>query len=118
MPRSKNAPKRKKSHKRTLKEARGYRGGRSKLYRTARESLIRSGAFARRDRRTKKRRFRRLWITRITSACKERGTSYSAFVDGLRKAEIALDRKVLSNLAIEDPPAFDRVVEEALAARS
>ena len=101
---------------RYFKQARGYRGGRSKLWRTVRETLLRSWAFAYRDRRVKKRQFRRLWIIRINAATRMRGMTYSKFIDGLKKADIQLNRKQLSELAIHDPKAFDAVVEEARAA--
>ena len=118
MPRATNAVARHKAHKRILKRAKGYRGGRSSLLRTAKEALLRAEAYARRDRRTKKRNFRRLWITRISAACRARGVTYSVFINGLLKAGIDLDRKVLSATAIDDPAAFDQLVEEAKAARS
>lgn len=103
---------------RLFKEARGYRGGRSKLWRTVRETLIRSWAFSYRDRRQKKRHFRRLWVVRLNAAARMRGMSYSHLIDGLKKAEIQLNRKQLSELAIHDPAAFDAIVEEAKAARA
>jgi large subunit ribosomal protein L20 len=113
MPRVANAVARHRSHKRLFKRAEGYRGGRRKLLRTVKEALIRAGAYARRDRRTKKREFRSLWITRISAACRARGISYSAFIKGLIKADITLDRKVLSAIAIDDVQAFDALVEQA-----
>lgn len=103
---------------RYFKQAKGYRGGRSKLWRTVRETLLRSWAFAYRDRRVKKRQFRRLWIIRINAAARMRGMTYSKFIDGLKKADINLNRKQLSELAIHDPKAFDAIVEEARAARA
>lgn len=102
---------------RYFKQAKGYRGGRSKLWRTVRETLLRSWAFAYRDRRVKKRQFRRLWIIRINAAARMRGMTYSQFIDGLNKADVKLDRKRLSELAIHEPGAFDMLVEEARAAR-
>ncbi len=110
------APRRQKKTRR-FKLARGFRGGRSRLWRTVSEALIRSMAFAYRDRRQKKRQFRRLWITRINAAARMRGTTYSQFIDGLAKAEINLNRKQLSELAIHDPAAFDQLVEAANTAR-
>jgi len=110
------APRRQKKT-RMFKLARGYRGGRSKLWRTVQESLMRSWAFAYRDRRQKKRQFRRLWIIRINAASRMRGMSYSHFIDGLKRAGIDLNRKQLSELAIHDPAAFDAIVDEAKAAR-
>lgn len=103
---------------RYFKQARGFRGGRSKLWRTVRETLLRAWAFSTRDRRTKKRQFRRLWIIRVNAAARMRGISYSQFIDGLKKASISLDRKQLSELAIHDPKAFDALVNEARAARA
>jgi large subunit ribosomal protein L20 len=111
------APRRQKKI-RYFKQAKGFRGGRSKLWRTVRETLLRAWAYSTRDRRTKKRQFRRLWITRVNAAARMRGMSYSTFVDGLKKAGIDLDRKQLSEIAIHDPAAFDKLVDEARAARS
>lgn len=108
-----------KKKNRLFKKAKGYRGGRSKLLRTVKETLVRSEAYAFRDRRVRKREFRKLWIIRINAATRERGLRYSQFIAGLKKAEIELDRKTLSEMAIHDPAAFDAVVEkakEALAA--
>ena len=103
---------------RRFKLARGFRGGRSRLWRTVSEALIRSMAFAYRDRRQKKRQFRRLWIVRINAAARMRDITYSQFIDGLKKADISLNRKQLSELAIHDPSAFDGLVAEARAARA
>lgn len=103
---------------RYFKQAKGYRGGRSKLWRTVRETLLRSWAFSYRDRRQRKRQFRRLWVIRINAAARMRGITYSRFIDGLKKAQIDLNRKQLSELAIHDPKAFDALVEEAKAAIS
>jgi large subunit ribosomal protein L20 len=102
--------------KRILKRAKGYWGGRRKLLRTVKETLLRAGAFAFRDRRTKKRKFRQLFIIRLNAACRERGLRYSEFIAGLKKANIELDRKSLSEIAIADPAAFDAVVAEVKAA--
>jgi large subunit ribosomal protein L20 len=103
---------------RFFKQARGYRGGRSKLWRTVREALMRSWAFAYRDRRQKKRQFRRLWVVRINAAARLNGTNYSQFMNGLKQAGIELNRKQLSELAIHDPAAFSELTEAASAARS
>ncbi len=103
---------------RYFKQARGYRGGRSKLWRTVRETLLRSWAYSYRDRRQRKRQFRRLWIIRINAAARMRGMSYSRFINGLGKAGVELNRKQLSELAIHDPGAFDALVEEAQGAIS
>jgi large subunit ribosomal protein L20 len=97
-----------------LKMAKGYRGGRSRLYKTATEAVDRALGYAYRDRRTKKRDFRRLWITRISAAAKLNGTSYSKLMGGLKKANVELDRKVLSNMAILDPNGFSQVVKLAV----
>jgi large subunit ribosomal protein L20 len=91
--------------------AKGYRGGKSRLYRTATEAVDRALCYAYRDRRTNKRNFRRLWITRINAAANLNGVSYSKFIHGLKLSEIELDRKVLANLAIVDPHAFSEVVK-------
>ena len=110
---------RNKSKKRLFKRAKGYRGGRSKLTRTVKESLIRSGAYAFRDRRAKKRDFRKLWITRINAATRQHGLRYSEFIYGLKQANIELDRKTLSEMAIHDEAGFKDVcdkVKETLAA--
>ena len=107
---------RRQSKKRLFKRAKGNRGGRGTLLRTVKETLVRSGAYAYRDRRVRKREFRRLWITRITAACRARELRYSQFIHGLNKAGIELDRKQLSELAINDPQAFDAIVEKAKAA--
>ncbi len=97
--------------KRLLREARGNVGGRSKLLRTVKETVIRSRAFAYRDRKVRKRRFRALWITRLTAACRERGISYSSFIHALSEAGIGMNRKTLSELAIHEPKVFDDIVE-------
>jgi large subunit ribosomal protein L20 len=102
--------------KRLFKRAKGYVGGRRKLYRTAKETIARAGAFAYRDRRDRKRQFRKLWIIRLNAACRERGLRYSQFIAGLGKAGIILDRKSLSEIAIADPVAFDAVMNEVKAA--
>ncbi len=110
---------RRRAKKRLLRRAKGYRGGRRKLIRTVKETLLRSGAFAYRDRRVRKREFRRLWIIRINAAVRAHGLRYSQFIHGLQKAGIALDRKTLADLAVHDPEAFGKIVEEvkqALAA--
>ncbi len=105
-----------KAKRKLFKRAKGYRGGRRNMLRTVKESLIRAGVFAFRDRRVKKRDFRRLWITRINAACRMRGISYSQFMNGLNKAGIELNRKSLSEIAISDPQGFDSIVESAKSA--
>jgi large subunit ribosomal protein L20 len=101
---------------RFFKRARGFRGGRSKLWRTVQESVRRAWAYSYRDRRQRKRQFRRLWILRINAAARMRGINYSRFIAGLKKSGIELDRKQLSELAIHDPGAFDALVEKAKSA--
>lgn len=103
---------------RTLKRAKGFRGARGALFKNAKESTIRAGVFAYAGRRQKKRQFRRLWITRLSAATEERGMLYSRFIQGCQKAGIRLNRKELSELAIHDAPAFDRVCELAKTALS
>ncbi len=110
---------RNRAKKRLFKRAKGFRSGRGSLLRTVKETLIRSGVYAYRDRKVRKRDFRRLWITRINAACRMRGIRYSQLIDGLKKANVQLDRKSLSEIAIADPAAFDVIVgaaREALAA--
>ena len=104
---------RNKAKRRLFRKAKGYRGGRGNLLRTVKESLIRAEAFAYRDRRTKKRSFRRLWITRINAATRMHDLRYSQFINGLKKAGIELDRKMLSEIAVHDPEGFKFIVEEA-----
>ncbi len=96
-----------------MKKAKGYVLGRSRLYRPARETVLRAAVYQYRDRRDRKRDFRRLWITRVSAACRERGMTYSQFMHALKAANIELDRKTLSELAIHDPAAFDQVVATA-----
>ena len=109
-------PARKRKKNRLFQKAKGYTGGRRRLLRTVKENLVRAEAFAFRDRRARKREFRKLWIIRINAACRERGLRYSEFINGCTKANIQLDRKSLSELAIFDPPAFDAIVALAKAA--
>jgi len=104
---------RRKSKKRLFREAKGRRGGRRNLLRTVKETNVRSRAYAFRDRRVRKRDFRRLWITRLNAACRELWISYSQFIFGLKKAEIELNRKTLSELAIHEPDVFAEVVAAA-----
>ena len=100
-------------HKKILALAKGYRGRRGNVYRIAKEAVMKAGQYAYRDRRQRKRQFRSLWIVRINAACRELGLSYSKFINGLSKANVAVDRKVLSNLAIHDKIAFAKFVEIA-----
>ncbi len=101
--------------RRLFRRAKGFRGGRRKLLRTVKENLLRAGAYAFRDRRTRKRDFRRLWIIRISAAVRQRGLRYSEFIHGLELAGLELNRKTLSEMAIHDPAAFDAVVEQVKA---
>jgi large subunit ribosomal protein L20 len=103
---------------RLFKKTKGYRGGRNNLLRTAKETLVRAGAYAFRDRRVRKREFRKLWIIRINAAARERGLRYSELISGLKKAQIELDRKTLAEMAVNDPRAFDAVLEKAREALS
>ncbi|MCP4047658.1 MAG: 50S ribosomal protein L20 [Gammaproteobacteria bacterium] len=102
-------------HKKVLKQAKGYYGARRKVYRVAKQAVIKSGQYAYRDRRTRKRQFRRLWIVRINAAARQFGLSYSRFMDGLNKAGIEVDRKVLADLAVHDISAFGALAEKAKA---
>ena len=111
MPRAKSGVAHHRRVKRALKRARGYRGAGGRLHRLAVEVDIRGAAHAYRHRRNRKREFRALWITRLTAACRQRCISYSRFVGALRRANIALNRKMLSEIAIHDPSGFDRVVD-------
>jgi large subunit ribosomal protein L20 len=116
MPRAKGGPKTRQRRKKVLKQAKGYWGGRRRLYKTAAETVTRALAFAYRDRRARKRSFRALWIVRINAACRAQDLPYSTFMNGLKKAGVTLDRKVLAELAVTDPAAFARLVETARAA--
>ena len=100
-------------HRKVLKQAKGYFGHKSKLFKVANQQVMKSGAYAYRDRKAKKRDFRKLWIQRINAACRMNGLSYSRFMNGLKKANIALDRKVLSDIAITDPNGFAALCEQA-----
>ena len=110
MPRSRKGAARHQKHKAVLRAARGYRGGRHRLYSVAKVAVMRAQRYAYRDRRRRKRDFRRLWITRLTAACRARDMSYSRFIYGLSLAHVEVDRKALSELAIHDPAAFDALV--------
>lgn len=113
MPRTKHSVASKKRKKKVLKLARGNYGGRHRLYRTAKETVNKGLAYAYRDRRVKKRDFRRLWIIRINAACRQYDLSYSLFINGLKKAGVTLNRKILADLAVRDVGAFSRLVEIA-----
>ena len=105
-------------HKKVLKKAKGYYGARSRVYRVANQAVTKAGQYAYRDRRVKKRQFRRLWIVRINAAARMFDMSYSRFMDGLNKAEIEVDRKMLADLAVNDIDAFGQLAEKAKAALS
>ena len=116
MARVKGALSTRKRRNKVLKLAKGYFGAKSKLFKTAKEAVMKSGNYAYVGRKQKKRDFRRLWITRISAACKANGTNYSTFMNGLKKAGIDLNRKMLSEIAIADPQGFAALVEKAKAA--
>lgn len=102
-------------HKKVLDEAKGYYGARRKVYRVAKQAVIKAGQYSYRDRRQRKRQFRRLWIVRINAAARTFGMSYSRFIDGLSRAEVEVDRKVLADLAVHDLAAFGALAEKAKA---
>ena len=116
MARIKGALATRKRRNKTLKLAKGYWGGKSRLFKTAKEAVWKSGQYAYISRRLKKRDFRKLWIARINAACKMNGTNYSTVINGLKKANIGLNRKMLSEIAINDPAGFTALVEKAKAA--
>jgi large subunit ribosomal protein L20 len=113
MPRVRKGAARHRAKKRILKAAKGYRSSRGHLYRQAKEAIVRANVNARIDRKRRKRDFRGLWIIRLSAACRQRGIRYSEFINGLKKANIALNRKMLSEIAVADPKGFDAVVEAA-----
>ena len=115
MPRVKRGVTSRASHKKVIARAKGFRGRRNNVFRIANEAVMRAGQYAYRDRRNKKRDFRSLWITRINAAVREHGLSYSVFMNGLKKAAIVVDRRVLADIAVLDKPAFTRFVEKAKA---
>ena len=119
MPRVKRGVQARAKHKKVLAKAKGYYGARSRVYRVAHQAVIKAGQYAYRDRRVKKRMFRALWIVRINAAAHECGMSYSRLINGLSKADVAIDRKVLADLAVHDMVAFTQIADkakEALAA--
>jgi large subunit ribosomal protein L20 len=115
MPRVKRGVTAKARHKKILTLSKGYRGRRSNVYRIAKEAVMKAGQYQYRDRRQKKREFRALWIARINAAVRELGMSYSVFMNGLKKASIDIDRKVLADLAVHDKTAFNKIAEQAKA---
>jgi len=118
MPRVKRGVVAKARHRKILGKAKGYYGARSKLYRTAKQAVIKAGQYAYRDRRQRKRQFRALWIARINAAARLHGLSYSRFINGLKQSAIELDRKVLADIAVHDPVAFGVLAEQAKAGLS
>jgi large subunit ribosomal protein L20 len=116
MPRVKRSVQSRKRRRKVLEQARGYWGAKHSSYKSAKEQVEHSLVYAYRDRKTKKRNFRRLWILRINAAARQNGLSYNQFIAGLKKAEIGLDRKVLADLAVSDPDAFAAIAEQAKAA--
>ena len=117
MPKSKYVPAKRKRRKKVLKAAKGYFLGRSKLYKRAVETVRRAMVYAYRDRKVYKREMRGLWVVRINAACRNNGITYSKFINGLKKMKIDLDRKILSDIAANDHPAFARLVEEVSKAK-
>lgn len=118
MPRVKRGVQAHARHKKVLKAAKGYYGARSKIYRVAKQAVIKAGQYAYRDRRQKKRQFRALWIARINAGARNNGLSYSRMINGLKKANVEIDRKMLADLAIFDKPAFSALAEQAKASLS
>ena len=116
MPRVRKGAARHRAKKRVLKAVKGYRASAGRQYRLAKEAVVRANVNARIDRRRRKRDFRGLWITRLSAACRQRGIRYSLFMDGCKKADIKLNRKMLSEIAIADPAGFDAIVESVKAA--
>ena len=116
MPRVKRGVTARAKHKKVIAQAKGYRGLNKNVFRVAKQEVTRAGQYEYRDRRQRKRQFRRLWITRISAAAKINGINYSRFINGLSKAEIELDRKVLADIAVHDPAAFAQLAEQAKAA--
>jgi large subunit ribosomal protein L20 len=118
MPRVKRGVTARARHKKVIAQAKGFRGRRNNVFRIAKQAVMRAGQYAYRDRRNKKRVFRALWITRINAAVREHGMSYSVFINGLKKAAIGLDRKVLADLAVTDKAAFAAIVVQVRAAQA
>ena len=116
MPRVKRGVTARKRHQKVLKQAKGYYGARSRVYRVAKQAVIKAGQYAYRDRRQRKRQFRSLWIARINAAARINGLSYSRFINGLKKASIEIDRKMLADLAVHEKEAFGLIADKAKAA--
>ena len=106
MPRANSSVPRHRRHRKIVKQAKGYYGARSRTFKSAKDAVVKAGLYAYRDRRQRKRQFRRLWITRINAVCRLNGTTYSAFINGLKTNGIGLDRKILADMAVNDPQAF------------
>ena len=118
MPRVKRGVAARARHEKVIAQAKGYRGRRNNVFRIAKEAVMKAGQYQYRDRRNRKREFRALWIARINAAARELGMTYSVFMNGLRKAEIEVDRKVLADLAVHDKAAFAKIAEQAKASRA
>ena len=113
MPRVKRGVNARNRHKKIIKQAKGYYGARSRIYRVAKQAVIKAGQYAYRDRKQRKRQFRLLWIARINAAARQNGLSYSQLIHGLQRAEILIDRKMLADMAVRDTEAFEMIVSEA-----
>ena len=109
MPRANSSVPRHRRHRKIVKQAKGYYGARSRTFKSAKDAVVKAGLYAYRDRRQRKRQFRRLWITRINAACRLNGTTYSAFINGLKLKGIELDRKILADMAVNDPQSFSKL---------
>ena len=109
MPRANSSVPRHRRHRKIVKQAKGYYGARSRTFKSAKDAVVKAGLYAYRDRRQRKRQFRRLWITRINAACRLNGTTYSAFINGLKLKGIELDRKILADMAVNDPQSFAKL---------
>ena len=110
MPRANSSVPRHRRHRKIVKQAKGYYGARSRTFKSAKDAVVKAGLYAYRDRRQRKRQFRRLWITRINAACRLSGTTYSAFINGLELKGIELDRKILADMAVNDPQSFSKLI--------
>ena len=109
MPRANSSVPRHRRHRKIVKQAKGYYGARSRTFKSAKDAVVKAGLYAYRDRRQRKRQFRRLWITRINAACRLNGTTYSAFINSLKMKGIELDRKILADMAVNDPQSFAKL---------
>ena len=110
MPRANSSVPRHRRHRKIVKQAKGYYGARSRTFKSAKDAVVKAGLYAYRDRRQRKRQFRRLWITRINAACRLNGITYSAFINGLKLKGIELDRKILADMAVNDPQSFSKLI--------